>query len=1004
MHFRTRFLNLVLIFGVLFGALGAMTQEVSAATTELFISEYIEGSSFNKAVEIFNGTGASVDLSQYSIECYSNGATSPTASTALSGTLSDGDVFVIAHASADQAILDVADMTSSVINFNGDDAFALRKGTAYVDVIGQIGYRPSSGYWGSGEATTKDDTLVRKSEICVGDTDGSNEFDPVYEWEGYDQNTFDNLGAHTCDCCEVLTDPVINEFSANTVSDPDFEYLEFYGEPETDYSAYTILEIEGEGPNWGTIDGVFPIGTTDVNGFYLLNLTNGDLENGSKTYLLVSNFIGGVGHIIDVDNDGVIDFAPWDEIVDAVAVLDGYDGTDLTYGTPVLEPNYDGLSFAPGGASRIPDGYDTDTTSDWVRNDFDLAGIDGYDGTIAAGEAYNTPGEPNVKYEPPPEACGDAYTSIYDIQGDGIFSPLTGNEIATEGIVVGDYQVGGKNGFFIQDATGDGNPLTSDGVWVHASSAPDVMVGDHVRVRGTVAEYYDLTEIGSVSQVWICATEQTLPTAAVLTLPMGSSNAFENVEGMRVFFNQDLVISEYYNFDYYGEVVLTSRRHVTPTALYEPGSAEYFAAVDEYALDEITLDDGRNTYNSDPALHPNGAIFNMENLFRGAGWVTGLYGVLDYTYGAYKIQPTQGSVYYDANPRRVSPLVIPADLTIASLNVLNYFVTIDDSGWICGPSEDMECRGADTAEELTRQRDKIISALAGMDADVVGLIEIENDRASQAPDYAVANLVDSLNAVVGAGTYSYIPTGAIGTDAIKVAIIYKNAAVSPFGNVAILDSSVNSEFNDDYNRPALAVTFQDKLSRQIFTVVVNHLKSKGSDCDALGDPDLGDGAGNCNLTRSSAAAAEIAWLETDPTNTGAIDIVLIGDFNSYDKEDPIDIIKAGADGIEDTDDDYFDMVYEKRGDDAYGYVYDAQVGYLDYALVNSHMSTYIKDVNFWHINADEPDIIDYDMTYKADAQDLLYAPDAYRSSDHDPVVITLSFPPLINYLLPIFFH
>ncbi|MBG0770699.1 MAG: deoxyribonuclease, partial [Anaerolineaceae bacterium] len=154
----------------------------------------------------------------------------------------------------------------------------------------------------------------------------------------------------------------------------------------------------------------------------------------------------------------------------------------------------------------------------------------------------------------------------------------------------------------------------------------------------------------------------------------------------------------------------------------------------------------------------------------------------------------------------------------------------------------------------------------------------------------------------------------------------------------------------------------------------------------------------------SAAEAEVAWLETDPTNTGASNIVLIGDFNSYDKEDPIDIIKAGADGIDETSDDYLDMVFEIQGDAAYGYVYDAQVGYLDYALANSSMAQYIVDVNFWHINADEPDIIDYDMTYKADAQDLLYAPDAYRSSDHDPVVITLSFPSMMDYSFPVFFH
>jgi len=174
-------------------------------------------------------------------------------------------------------------------------------------------------------------------------------------------------------------------------------------------------------------------------------------------------------------------------------------------------------------------------------------------------------------------------------------------------------------------------------------------------------------------------------------------------------------------------------------------------------------------------------------------------------------------------------------------------------------------------------------------------------------------------------------------------------------------------------------------------VVVNHLKSKGSSCDDIDDPDLGDGAGNCNITRTTAAMAEVDWLATDPTNTGVDNVILLGDFNSYDKEDPIDMIKLGADDMAGTGDDYLDMLYEMQGEGAYSYVYDGQIGYLDYALANVNFAQYIDDVNAWHINADEPDLIDYDMSYKKDAQDAIYAPDAYRSSDHDPVVVSFTF-------------
>ncbi len=639
---------------------------------------------------------------------------------------------------------------------------------------------------------------------------------------------------------------------------------------------------------------------------------------------------------------------------------------------------------------------DTEAVTDWVRNDFDLAGIVGYDGSIALGEAYNTPGVTNEAYIPPPEACGDPFTPIYTIQGDGLASLLDDFEVATEGVVVGDFQEGGKRGFYIQDPVGDANPATSDGIFVYYTGL-DVNVGDHIRVRGYADEYYGLTQITSVSQAWYCDVGDVIaPTE--LSLPVNDLNDFEPFEGMLVTFPQDLIISEYFNFDRYGEIVLTSHRHLTPTALFEPGSPEQAAMAEFYLLDQITLDDGRTNQNPDPAIHPNGEVFDMDNLFRGGDLVTNVTGVLDYNYDLWKVQPTQGADYTSMNPRTDTPKDVGGSIKVASFNVLNYFSTIDDSGAICGPSEDMDCRGADTTEEFSRQRDKIFAALAVMDADIVGLMEIEN----HVTDAAVMDFVDGLNSVVGVETYDYIDTGFIGTDAIKVAIIYKTATVTPLGDYAILDSSVDARFIDSKNRPTLAQTFEEITTGETVTVAVNHLKSKGSDCEDVGDPDLGDGAGNCNLTRKAAAEAMVDWLASDPTNTGALKTLIIGDLNSYDKEDPIDAILAGSDDLSGTGDDYLDLIYTFVGEAAYGYVFDGQVGYLDSALANKYLFSQVTGTTIWHINADEPDLIDYDMSFKADAQDALYAPDQYRSSDHDPVIIGLNlrtyklFMPIIN--------
>ena len=243
--------------------------------------------------------------------------------------------------------------------------------------------------------------------------------------------------------------------------------------------------------------------------------------------------------------------------------------------------------------------------------------------------------------------------------------------------------------------------------------------------------------------------------------------------------------------------------------------------------------------------------------------------------------------------------------------------------------------------------------------------------------------------MLGAGTYDYISTAAIGTDAIKVALIYKPGKVTPVGAYAVLDYSVDPRFLDDYNRPVLAQSFMDNWSEEVFTVAVNHLKSKGSEC--VGDPDLDDGAGNCNLTRLAAAQAEVDWLAGDPTGSGFDNFIIIGDLNSYDKEDPIDAILAGPDDLLGTEDDYTDLLYQFRGEGAYSYVFDGQIGYLDYALASASFMKFIDDTDAWHINADEADLIDYDTSYKKDAQDAIYASDPYRSSDHDPVVVSFTF-------------
>jgi len=268
---------------------------------------------------------------------------------------------------------------------------------------------------------------------------------------------------------------------------------------------------------------------------------------------------------------------------------------------------------------------------------------------------------------------------------------------------------------------------------------------------------------------------------------------------------------------------------------------------------------------------------------------------------------------------------------------------------------------------------------------VTGINEIENDGYGFSS--AIQHLVDQLNAATAPGTYAFInvdantgQTNALGTDAIKVGMLYKPALVTPVGVTAALNSVafVNGGDSAPRSRPALAQTFQQNSNGARFTAVVNHLKSKGSACD---DPDAGDGQGNCNIVRTNAAIEQAAWLASDPTLTGETDVLILGDLNSYAMEDPVTALKNAG---------FTNLLELFLGPDAYSYVFDGQWGYLDYAMASGSLVPQITAVTEFHINADEPGVLDYNTNFKSAGQVIsLYAPDMFRVSDHDPVIVGL---------------
>jgi uncharacterized repeat protein (TIGR01451 family) len=576
-----------------------------------------------------------------------------------------------------------------------------------------------------------------------------------------------------------------------------------------------------------------------------------------------------------------------------------------------------------------------------------------------------------------------APTKINQIQGNGATSPLINTVQTIEGIVVGDFQTptatGGLGGFFLQEETADedGNPLTSEGIFVFAdNSFVDVSEGQKVRVTGVVSETFGQTQITPTNAATIqIQTGGSLAqiTPATVNLPFVSNTFVEQFEGMRVKLPQTLTVSDTFNLVRFGELTLSNGRLFQPTNIVSHGAAANSQqAANE--LNKIIIDDGRNGAYQTPFAYG----FNAANPIRTGQNTTNIEGVLSYDFNNYRIHPTI-TPNFIGNTRTTTPENVGGNIKVASFNLLNYF----------NGSTFPTSRGATTSAEFTRQRNKTIDAILKMNSDIIGVMELEND--GYGTNSAIQDLINGLNSSPNkpAGVnYAFINPGLsqLGGDEITVGLIYNFAKVSPVGNAAILSFGAFNQDANSLHRPALAQTFQDITSGGKFTTVVNHFKSKGS-APASGDPnaDQGDGQGAWNLARTQAANQLTAWLATDPTNSGDSDFLIIGDLNSYAKEDPITVIKNRG---------YTNLIEQFVGTNSYSFVFQGQAGYLDHALSSSSLTSQVTGATEWHINADESPLIDYNEesfpnSGPAKPADF-YNADAYRSSDHDPIVLGIN--------------
>ncbi|MEO8276656.1 MAG: ExeM/NucH family extracellular endonuclease [Thermoanaerobaculia bacterium] len=619
---------------------------------------------------------------------------------------------------------------------------------------------------------------------------------------------------------------------------------------------------------------------------------------------------------------------------------------------------------------------------------------------------------------------------IHDLQGNGSATPIAPATIVqVTGVVTADFQGATQTrGFFLQeeDADADADPATSEGIFVFCNACPTAVAeGQRVQVTGTVAEFFNLTELtaSTASSVLVVDAGNHLAdvTPSTIDLPVvGVVNDFyETREAMLVQFADSLAVSEYFELARFGQIELFEggrpRQYTETTA---PSVAGYNAHLEALSRRRVILDDDNNTENfSLTATNGQQLIYlpranggfsvgtQGTDFFRGGDLVNNLVGVLDWSFAgasgtdAWRIRPAAAhpALFTVANPRPVTPPVVGGAIHAVGMNLLNYFTTIDTtsstSSGPCGPTGTLDCRGADNVAELNRQRERASIVVCTLNADVYAFAELENTTAS-------ASITDLLGAVNvrcgGAHPYAFANTGStLGSDAIRVQIIYRTGILSPVGSPLVDTDPIHS-------RPPTAQIFDvvdatNAAFGQRFTVIANHFKSKGSSAGLPGDADAGDGAGASNATRTAQASRLLTWISnTVVPAAGDPDVLLLGDFNAYGAETPVTTITGGS---------FTDLESSLLGPAAYSYLFDGQLGHLDYAFSSASLTPQITGVGPWHINADESDLFDYNdetkdtgeaaFEEKPDGSALvpprvLFQPASpYRASDHDPVLVGL---------------
>lgn len=553
-------------------------------------------------------------------------------------------------------------------------------------------------------------------------------------------------------------------------------------------------------------------------------------------------------------------------------------------------------------------------------------------------------------------APGDV-VAIGAVQGHGDASPRVGAVAAVEGVVTLRL-VGAAGGVVVQDA-GDGDAATSDALLVAGPATHGLRPGQAVRARGRVTELD--TGRGATLTALVDADIDVLdarPLPAPLALP--PARLGEAHEGMRVAFDT-LVLAGHADLDEDGTLLAaTGAPPWTPTERARPGSGQARAIAAANAAARVRLDDGV----LDAAPAPRGPWPETLPTTRTGSTLHGVDGVLDHRDGGWRVQ-LRGIERVAPAPRPEAPRV-PGDVRIAALNLENLFNGDGDGGGFPTP------RGARTRGEFDTQLARHVATLRALDADVVALMELENDG------HGARSAEGELVAALGAPWRAVEAPGRLGDDAIRVGIVYRGDRVRPVGRVATLDGGpFGTRSRVPLARAFVMVDARGAPRGAPFAVVANHFKSKGCGGAQGADADQRDGQSCFNATRVDSARRLHAWLAGDPTGAARGRTLLLGDLNAHAQEDPVVLLLDAG---------WRDAFALAGVGDAYSYVFQGQRGRLDHALASAALAPHVSGAAKWHANADEPARIGYRAMPQSRAP--------WRSSDHDPLVVGLRVEPV----------